>query len=316
MSIFKKITLRRSHVREFLFFLLLTTILAVLSKLSKEYTKIYTVPVTVIDMPMDKVVTTIQPAVLEVSTRLSGFALVANQFSDFELPITFSQLEKTTSKQYQYILEDHPLEINKAISGVSEITAISPKQLTIQIDSLASKEVPVITALTMQYKKGYGPKGTAVLNPSTVRVVGPKAYIDTITAITTRPQDLTEISQNIDLQLTIDSLALQKEVKLSSYAIGYSQEVVKFTEGSFSIPVQLINTNDTDVKIFPKTVDIYFTVPIDVYESITVNDFEVVCDFNKHNEQDDFIALDIKKSPAEVKNIRLATKQIKYIVVH
>lgn len=316
MSIFKKITPRRSHVREFLFFLLLTTILAVLSKLSKEYTKIYTLPVTVIDTPIDKVVTTIQPEVLEVSTRLSGFALVANQFSDFELFIHFNQLEKATPKQYQYIPEGHPLEITNAISGVSEVTAISPKQLTIQIDSLASKEVPVITSHTMQYKKGYGPKGIAVLNPSVVRVVGPKAYIDTITAVKTRPEDLTEISQDIQLQLTIDSLALHKEVKVSSYEIAYSQEVVKFTEGAFSIPVKLMNANDTDVKIFPKTVDVYFTVPIDMYESITANDFEVVCDFNKHNEQDDFIALDIKKSPVEVKNIRLATKQIKYIVVH
>jgi len=303
-------------VREFLFFLLLTTILAILSKLSKEYTKIYTLPVTVKDTPIDKVVTTIQPAVLEVSTRLSGFALVANQFSDFEFPIPFSQLEKTTSKQYQYILEEHPLEINKAISGVAEITAISPKQLSIQIDSLASKEVPVITALMTQYKKGYGPKGDGVVNPSTVRVVGPKTYIDSITAVTTTPKELTEVSQNIELQLGIDSLALHKEVNVSLYEVAYSQEVVKFTEGSFSIPVKLINTNDTDVKIFPKTVDIYFTVPIDVYESITATDFEVVCDFNKHNEQDDFIALDIKKSPTEVKNIRLATKQIKYIVVN
>ncbi|MFC4632399.1 CdaR family protein [Dokdonia ponticola] len=290
--------------------------MAILSKLSKEYTKIYTLPVTVIDTPMDKVVTRIEPAVLEVSTRLSGFALVANQFSDFQLPIPFNQLEKTTTKQYQYIPEGHPLMISNAISGVLEVTAISPKQITIQIDSLASKEVPVITALTTQFKKGYGPKGAGVLNPSTVRVVGPKAYIDSITAVTTTPKDLTEISQNIELQLTIDSLPLHKEVKVSLYDIGYSQEVVKFTEGAFSIPVKLINANDTDVKIFPKTVDIYFTVPIDVYESITSSDFEVVCDFNKHNEQDDFIALDIKKSPTEVKNIRLATKQIKYIVVH
>lgn len=316
MSMFKKITLRRSHVREFLFFLLLTTILAVLSKLSKEYTKIYTLPITVVNTPVDKVVTTIEPEVLEVSTRISGFALVTNQFSDFQFPIPFDQLEKTTPEQYQYLPEEHPLLITNEIAGVSEVTAITPKQIRIQIDSLASKEVPVSTTLTTQYKKGYGPKGTAVVNPTTVRVVGPKAYIDTITAITTTPKDLTEISQDIELKLTIDSLALHKEVKVSLYNISYSQEVVKFTEGSFSIPVKLINANDTDVKIFPKTVNIYFTVPIDVYESITPTDFEVVCDFDKHNEQDDFIALDIKKSPTEVKNIRLATKQIKYIVVH
>lgn len=316
MSIFKKITLRRSHVREFFFFLLLTTILAILSKLSKDYTKIYTLPVTVVNIPMDRVVSAIQPDVLEVSTRLSGFALLANQFSDFKLPINFNQLEKTTSTQYQYIPAGHPLEIPKVISGVSEVTAISPNQITIQIDSLASKEVPVETALTIDYKKGYGPKGTPALDPPTVRIVGPKAYIDTMTVVKAVSKDLTDVYETIELQLAVDSLALHKEVKLSSYVITYSQEVVKFTEGSFSIPVKLINTKDTDVKIFPKTVDVYFTVPIDVFESITANDFEVVCDFNKHNAQDDFITLDIEKFPEEVKSIRLATKQIKYIKIN
>ncbi|WP_299209801.1 CdaR family protein [uncultured Dokdonia sp.] len=316
MSIFKKITLRRSHVREFLFFLLLTTILAILSKLSKDYTKIYNLPVTVVNVPIDRVVSNLAPGELEVTTRLSGFALLSNQFSDLELAINFNQLEKTGNTQYQYIPEGHPLEIAKTISGVSEVTAISPKQVSIQIDSLASKEVPVKATVTTDYKTGYGPKGIPVLDPSMVRIVGPKAYIDTITAVKAVPKDLTEIYENIALQLAIDSLALHKEVKVSSYVITYSQEVVKFTEGSFSIPVKLINTKDTDVKIFPKTVDVYFTVPIDLYESITANDFEVVCDFNKHNAQDDFIALDITKSPEDVKSIRLATKQIKYIVIN
>ena len=316
MSIFKKITLKRSNVREFLFFLLLTTILAVLSKLSKDYTKIYSLPVTIINIPIDKVVSNVEPEVLKVTTSLSGFALVSNQFSDFELAINFNQLEKTTNRQYQYIPEGHPLEIANAISGVSEVTAISPKQLSVQIDSLASKDVPVKTALTTNYKMGYGTNGIAVLDPATVRIVGPKAYIDTITYVKTTSRELTEISQNIDIQLAIDSLALHKEIKLSSYVINYKQEVTKFTEGSFSIPVKLINTKDTDVKIFPKTVDVYFTVPIGRYESITANDFEIVCDFAKHNTQDDFIALDIRKSPEVTKNIRLATKQIKYIVVN
>ncbi|WP_299766677.1 hypothetical protein [uncultured Dokdonia sp.] len=316
MSNFKGITFKRTNVREFLFFLMLTTILAVLIKLSKNYTKIYSLPVTVVNTPIDKVVSNLEPEELEVTTSLSGFALLSNQFSDFELAIDFSQLEKTSNKKYQYVPEGHPLEIANAFSGISEVTAVRPKQIEIQIDSLASKDVPVTSFLSSEYKTGYGPNGKATLTPSVVRIVGPKAYIDTITSVQTISKSITGISENIETQLAIDSLALHKEIKLSSYEVVYTQEVAKFTEGSFSIPVKLINTDGVDVKIFPKTVDIYFTVPIDAYESITVNDFEIICDFKKRNSEDDFIVLTIKRAPIEVRSTRLATKQIKYIVVN
>ena len=316
MSILKGITFKRASVREFFFFLLLTTVLAVLIKLSKNYTKIYSLPVHIVNVPIDKVVSNLQPEELEVTTSLSGFALLSNQFSDFELAIDFDQLEKMSNKKYQYIPDGHPLEIANAFSGISEVTAISPKQITIQIDSLASKDVPITSLLTSEFKNGYGPNGTPILTPSVVRIVGPKAYIDTIAGVQTKPKNLTEVSENIETQLSIDSLALHKEVKLSSYNVTYTQAVAKFTEGSFSIPVTLINTEGTDVKIFPKTVDVYFTVPIDAYESITANDFEVVCDFRNHDSEDDFIVLDVKRAPKQVKSTRLATKQIKYIVVN
>lgn len=316
MSVFKGISFKRSNVREFLFFLLLTTIFAVLSKLSKEYTKVYTVPVTVINVPLDNVVSTIEPQTIEVTTALNGFALLSNQFSDFELAIDFSQLEKTSIQTYRYIPEGHPSEIANALSRVSKVTATRPQQVIISIDKLASKEVPVIPNVNVSYKTGYGPKEIPKLSPSLVKVVGPKAYIDTITSIKTQVQEFTEISGDVEKQLTIETSTLPDQVKLSSYTFGYSQEVTKFTEGSFSIPVKIIHNNTNAVKIFPKTVDVFFTVPLEDYESVKASDFEVVCDFNKHNSQDDFIVVELKKTPAIVKSARLGIKQIKYIVVN
>lgn len=316
MSVFKGISFKRSNVREFLFFLLLTAIFAVLSKLSKDYTTVYTVSIKVVHVPIDKVVSTIDPNTLEITTTLNGFSVLSNQFSDFELAIDFDQLEKTASETYRYIPEGHPLEIAEALSGVSEVTAIRPQQVAIQVDELASKEVSVSPNIKVAYKTGYGPKEVAILTPTSVTVVGPKAYIDTITTIQTQIQDLTDVSDNIAAQLRVDSLALPKEIKLSSYTFEYKQEVTKFTEGSFSIPVQVVNKNASDVKIFPKTVDVYFTVSLEAYESIKASDFEVVCDFSKHTNQDDFIILDLKKYPSTVKSARLGIKQIKYIVVN
>lgn len=316
MSVFKGISFKRSNVREFLFFLLLTSIFAVLSKLSKEYTKVYTVSMSVINVPLDNVMSSIEPQTIEVTTTLNGFALLSNQFSDFDLAIDFTQLEKTSIQTYRYIPDGHPVEIANALSGVSKVTATRPQQVIIDIDKLASKEIPVIPNVNVSYKTGYGPKETPQLAPSSVKVVGPKAYIDTITSIKTQTQEFTDISGNIQKQLTIETSTLPDQVKLSSYAFGYSQEVTKFTEGSFSIPVKIIHNNTNEVKIFPKTVDVFFTVPLEAYEAVKASDFEVVCDFNKHSSQDDFIVVELKKTPTIVKSARLGIKQIKFIVVN
>ncbi len=316
MSVFKRISFKQSNVREFLFFLLLTSIFAVLSKLSKEYTKVYTVPVEVINTPIDNVVSTIVPKTIEVTTNLNGFTLLSNQFSDFKLAIDFTQLEKTSIDTYRYIPEGHPSEIADALTGVSKITAMRPQQIVIKVDGLSSKEIPVTPDVRITYKMGYGPKTASLLIPESVRVVGPKAYIDTITSIQTNVQNLTDVSEDITIALNVDSAKLPEEVKLSSYAFNYKQEVTKFTEGSFTIPVKVIHKNASEVKIFPKTVDVFFTVPLETYESIKASDFEVVCDFSKRTSQDDFIVVDLKKSPPTVKSVRLGTKQIKYIVVN
>ena len=316
MSIFKGITLKRANAREFFFFLMLTTVLAILIKLSKNYTKVYSLPVKVVNVPLEKVVSTVQPEVLEVTAKLSGFALLSNQFSDFELTIDFEKLEKISSKNYRYAAETNALEFTNVFSGASEVTAIRPKEVVIMIDSLASREVSITPLFSSQYKTGYGPNGAPVLTPEKVRVVGPKEYIDTITSIQTKHKELLDVSEQIEVDLVIDSLTLHKEIKLSSYKVKYMQEVAKFTEGSFNVPIKLVNTGATDVKVFPKTVDVYFTVPIDVYESITANDFEVICDFKNRDVQNDFIAIRINKSPKEIKSTRLGTKQIKYIMVN
>ena len=316
MSIFKRATLKKASAREFLFFLLLTTVLAILIKLSKNYTKVYTLPVTVENVPLEKVVSSLEPTTLQVTTTLSGFTLLSNQFSDFKLTVNFEELEKIGPTTFRYVPEVNAEAMTNVFSSTSKINAIRPKELLISVDSLSSKEVPVSSSLSVAYKTGYAANGNAVLTPEKIRVVGPKAYIDTITLLQTHPKQLTEVSENIETALQIDSLALQKEVKLSTYKVEYRQEVAKFTEGSFSVPVKLINAGDSDVKIFPKTVDVYFTVPIDTYESITANDFEIVCDFKNRDIQNDFIALTIRKSPQAIKSIRLATKQIKYILVN
>ena len=81
---------RSSDARGFLFFLLLTSVVAVLIKLSKEYTKMYTVPIEITNIPLDKTVNEIRPEEVIFKAQLSGFSLLMNSLRRQELKIDFS----------------------------------------------------------------------------------------------------------------------------------------------------------------------------------------------------------------------------------
>ena len=86
---------RNTSIKGFLFFLILTTILAVLIKLSKTYTTTLQIPIQVSDVVIDKTVQEITPQQLEAAVTMSGFSLLRNMFSEPILELPFSKLTET-----------------------------------------------------------------------------------------------------------------------------------------------------------------------------------------------------------------------------
>ena len=94
------------------------------------------------------------------------------------------------------------------------------------------------------------------------------------------------------------------------------QEVAKYTEGSFSLPVTVKGAHEDAIKIFPQEVTLFFVASLEEYDAILPTDFEVIADFSTRNNDEEFILLTVSRQPDNVRNVRLETKQIKFIVVN
>jgi len=282
---------KSSDARGFLFFLLLTSIVAVLIKLSKEYTKTYSIPIAITNIPIDKTIKKITPLETTFSTQLSGFSLLFNSFKNPKLEIDFETLDSVTGNMYNYDTSRLHATLKESLRGVQDFTNFKTSTITVDVDIMSAKLVPVIADVIIEFESGFDTYQAALIVPDSVTVVGPLGVLDKITSIKTKRQTVQSVIDNVSLKLEPDTLALYKQVKLSNKSFTYKQDVAKYTEGSFSIPVTIRGAQENALKIFPREVILFFVTSLEEYDTILPTDFEVLADFSNRHSEEEFIVL-------------------------
>ena len=92
--------------------------------------------------------------------------------------------------------------------------------------------------------------------------------------------------------------------------------VKKFTEGSFLVPVSVTNLpENVNIKYFPKEIEVIFYTSLDYFKTISANNFRVECDFSQLTDDNSKLIPKIIKQPDSVRNLRLGTKSIEFIIL-
>ncbi|WP_035334291.1 hypothetical protein [Dokdonia sp. PRO95] len=312
----KGIKINSVTAREFFFFLLLTTIVAALIKLSKTYNTQYEVALSVTDVPLDRTIQTIAPELIKIQTEGSGFSLLANALDAPVAAIPYEQLDQVSKRDFVFNTNENQQVIKSVMNGDLSILSMTPSQITITIDSVASKQVPVISKATLDYKSGYGGRNKMTIVPDSVTVVGPSSLLSNIRFIPTEQKEILNINTDLSEKVQLSLDALPDELKISHKSITLHQEIAKFTEGKITVPITVLNDPEKRVKILPKTAEIIYLVELENFESITPSDFLVTCDYATASNADAYLTLKIAREPKGVKSVRLINKQVKFIVVN
>lgn len=313
---FRGIKINSVSAREFFFFLLLTTIVATLIKLSKTYTTQYEVALAIKDVPLDRTVREIAPAVIKVSTEGSGFSLITNALENPEVDVLFNDLYRVSDREYLYSVSEHQIAIKERINGDISIISMTPREIKIKVDSVASKRVPVVSEVTLSYKTGYGAKNKMSITPDSITVVGPSLLLSEVSKVTTATKEITEINTDVSEEVALSLVNIPEGLRISENNVLLTQEVAKFTEGKISVPITILNDLNSKVKILPKTAEIIYLVELENFDDIVSSDFLVTCDYVNVTSDDAYLRLKIAKQPEAVKTARLINKQVKFIIVN
>ena len=116
------------------------------------------------------------------------------------------------------------------------------------------------------------------------------------------------------LQLSFNAAIPMVEIRPDK--VLYSLSVDKFTEGSVSVPLQLINVpSNVTAKVFPKRINVIFNVNLSNYELVKSSDFKVVVDFDQVESLSTSLTPEVKEAPSYVRDIRLSESTVQYLLV-
>lgn len=301
-------------INTFLIFFFVSFMLWTLIKLSNTYTDTIKMNVEYTNLSEDKILLGSQENVIEAQVKTTGFRMLRQKFFKSTVEVDLKKVNKLKAAETFYVLSDDA--INKHLYQETEILKVSPDTLFLKLGKNKTKEVPVIHQLELAFEKGYNLYDSLRIEPKTITISGPEDIVDAQKVVYTEIKQIETINKDIDLEVRIlknDSLA---RLTYSTTTVKAIAKVDKFTEGKFSIPLRVTNLpKGYSIKLFPKEVTVTFTANISDFNTITENDFSILCDYKDvENTNVSFFIPKLGKLPKKVKTCRIDTKKINFLI--
>lgn len=314
----KKITLNR-RVLNFFFFLMLSILFWFLMAMNKDYITTISYPIRYIRFPDDKVVVNDIPDRLELTVNASGFNLLSNKLRSRLTPIifdvnSFSPNRFRNDPSSFYILSSYAKEgISRQLSSDIEILDIKPDSLIFNFARRAEKRVPVHPVLNLSFEKQYMQVGPLNLEPDSILISGPGVIIDSIMAVETEELKMSGISRSFYEEIKLRPIS---KVDFNPVEVWLRVPVEKFTEASFTIPIEVVNLPDSLIlRTFPGKVNITCQVGLSAYETLNEHVFSAVVDYAETGTMlGNRLQVNLVKSPEYIQALNYSPKSVEYIL--
>lgn len=298
----------------FLFFLFLSTAFWLSMTLDEMYEKEIPVPIRLVNVPKNIIITTNMPDTVIVTVRDKGFAFIGYFTGEPFRPINlnFSTYANESAGKGSVPLADVQNILYQRLATSSRITALKPDQLKFYFNFGQSKTLPVRANGIMTPAKNYYLARVSFW-PEKVTVYAQQSKLDSLRYIMTEKLNLTNFTDTLIRQVNLQKIIGVKTVP-EKVKIGLYPDIL--TEESIEVPITAINMpKGKTLRTFPSKVKVLFNIGATAFRKINEKQFEVVVDYNElQANQSDKCALHLKTVPAEVRQARLEMNQIDYLV--
>ncbi len=297
-----------------MFFLLLSTIFWVLTKFSRKDVSEIEANIAYVNVPSNKILA-------EDNLKSLTFELQANRFEalyyNVKTPIISVDVAAyLNGSKNKSIVDKASLTglISNQVNKNLTVRNVSVNQLEIKLVNVDSKKVPVIASTSLTFKNGFDEVGDAIIKPDSILLRGPRKLLDSISEISTIEFKRAEIEKSLKVKIPLIGIP-SRDIQMVDTEVIYSLKVEEFSQKIVTLPVKLINAPATEtIKLIPNKVEIDFTVSLSLFNDISANDFEVICDYAKRNADENFMIPEIVKFPEGIKDAVLTTKKIDFLI--
>lgn len=305
--------IKRGPLKTFLFFLGFSTVIWIFVQFSKLYIVGVEVPITYVNVPMDKLLGKDNPGTLDLRMRDYGFNIARYRLLPPQLEIDVSETRQTDN-YLVYDLEQNKQAIVSQLNLDYEDAMFFQPEILISYEQKEVKTVNITSNIELSFAVGYSALEEIKLQPDTVRVSGPASILDTLEEVGTENIRINNISRDLNGTVKLEKDGLEN-VTFFTEEVNYSLRTDKFTEGKVQIPIEMVNVPEgNNVVIFPKEVVLFYQVSLNDFEKVKPSSFKVVVDFQNALASDGYLIAQVVQKPAIVNNVRLNEKRIQFVI--
>ena len=298
----------------FLFFLLLSGAFWLMMALNETYEEELKVPVRLVGMPRNAVMTDEPADTVKVTVRDKGFTLVTYKYGHWFRPLTFKFTTYANEDQGHGVIPaaDIIKQVQSQLYGSSKLLSVKPEKLDFYFTYGASKKVPIRFRGKISTSKSYYLAHTE-FSPMMVTAYANKKVLDELKYVEIEPFNYRNLQDTIHQNVRLQKI---RGVKLVPSTVRLSVYPDVLTEESIEVPVSAVNMPAGMVlRTFPSRVTVRFTIGASQFRMIRPEQFNVVVDYQALAENpSDKCTLQLRSVPSSVSKAKLELDKVDYLL--
>ena len=298
----------------FLFFLLLSGAFWLMMALNETYEEELKVPVRLVGMPRNAVMTDEPADTVKVTVRDKGFTLVTYKYGHWFRPLTFKFATYANEDQGHGAIPaaDIIKQVQSQLYGSSKLLSVKPEKLDFYFTYGASKKIPIRFRGKISTSKSYYLAHTE-FSPMMVTAYANKKVLDELKYVEIEPFNYRNLQDTIHQNVRLQKI---RGVKLVPSIVRLSVYPDVLTEESIEVPVSAVNMPAGMVlRTFPSRVTVRFTIGASQFRMIRPEQFNVVVDYQTLAENpSDKCTLQLRSVPSSVSKAKLELDKVDYLL--
>ena len=298
----------------FLFFLALSGAFWLSLTLNETYEQEFSVPVSVIDIPKNAVLTSDEVDTVKMTIRDKGIFLMSYYYGDYLKNIRYHFRTHTHNNGTGSIsAQEIQKLVYQRLFSSSKILSIKPEKLEFYYSFGTKKMVPVRWSGRVIPEELFF-ISRVEYSPDSVLIYASEEKLDSINMVYTEQLNYANFRDTLSIDCHLNKI---KSVKMVPDHVRVTFFTDVLTEESIEgIPVQGINMPEGKIlRTFPARVAVNFVTGVNVYRNLKPEDFTVVVDYNDiTNHPADKCDIRLKNVPSGISRARLETTQVDYLI--
>ncbi|NOX18924.1 MAG: YbbR-like domain-containing protein [Chlorobi bacterium] len=251
-------------------------ILWIFVSLSRDYFTNVKAAIQIVDIPEGYTVGYVSNEDLVISLKGQGWLLAPIVFGKDQ---TFNLSASNQTGAISVSLRDN-LNLNNWLKSDVQIVGFNPDHIGMEIEKIAQKVVTVVPVVNLQFQKGFDITSDILLVPDTVRIFGPKSFVENIDSVYTEATTISDLHDNFTGYLQLKPL---KGISFAHKMVKISFKVQKIVEREFLNVV--VSTLDVpprqEIILIPSKIKVILKGGIDILTSMNSSDISASITFKQ-----------------------------------